>query len=193
MDHNTHPTNLSPDSCIQPGAMQHRADTVVQRARLRNIFRIVIAAVASATAGSLAQAVVAPVAPGRSPEMLPLNGLLIPMTDTIAAVGENIRFAGQASATAQLIDDLQTRAPRVLEIIIDFSGVTATGVISGKAYVTNAQSILHRPAKPFDTIEVSFPYYLSGDLKSARVAMAAFSVSVNAGVLGVTSKLWTPA
>lgn len=174
-------------------------DAGIPRPQLRNIFRIAVAAVAATVTGTLAQAVVVPtppIAPGapvQGPTTLPLNVVVVPMTDTIPGNGENIRFAGQASFSAQLIDDLLTKAPRVLELIIDFSGVTATGVTSGKQYITAAQSIVRRPAKPFETVEVSFPYYISGNLQSARVAMAAFSFGLDRGMLSITSKLSTPA
>lgn len=172
------------------------SDIESPRSQLRTIFRLAIAAAAAVTTYSLAQSV-----PGASPAnpasrgvgSTPLNAVVVPITDTIAGKGENIRFDGQANINSLLIDDLLTKSPRVLEIIIDFSGVTAIGVTSGKRYITTAQSILHRPAKPFDIIEVSFPYYVSGDLGSARVAMAAFSVGLSAGVLNITSKLTTPA
>lgn len=174
-------------------------DTGSRRPQLRAMFRVAVAAATVAATGTLARAVVVPTPPtpptppAVGPNSLPLNFLAVPFTDTIAGKGENIRFAGQAGINAQLIDDPLTRAPRVLELIIDFSGVTATGVSSGKRYVTAAQSILHRPAKPFDTFEVSFPYYVSGDLQSARSAMAAFTFGLDRGVLSVTAKLSTPA
>ena len=46
---------------------------------------------------------------------------------------------------------------------------------------------------PYKTVEVSFPYYVSGNLQSARVAMAAFSFGLDRGGLSITSKLSTPA
>ena len=182
-----------------PGSSTSGQDTGNPRPQLRTMFRVAVAAATAAATGSLARAVVVPTPPtpparpAGGPNSLPLNPLAVPFTDTIPGKGESIRFAGQAGISAQLIDDPLTNAPRVLELIIDFSGVTATGVGSGKRYITAAQSILHRPARPFDAFEVSFPYYVSGDLQSARTAMAAFSFGLDRGALSATAKLSTPA
>lgn len=179
-----------------PGPLASQA-----RLPLRNFFRVAIAAAAAVATGSLTQAAPAPVlgnvgAAAKLPTGVPfvlLGSRTVAITDTIPGAGESIRFAGNAIISAQLIDDLVTKAPRVLELVIDFSGVTATGVTSGKRFMTTAQSILHRTARPFDMVEVSFPYYVSGDMSSARTAMAAFSVGLDGATLSITSKLSTPA
>ncbi len=195
-----HPANITATPATPATPTAPGPDGGHARPQLRNFFRVAIAAAAAVATGSLAQAapVSVPSAAGlaaRLPTGVPfvlLGTRAVPVTDTISGDGESIRFAGQAIITAQVIDDLVTKAPRVLELVIDFSGVTATGISSGKRFMTTAHSILHRTALPFDMVEVSFPYYVSGDMRSARTAMAAFSVALDGASLSITSKLSTP-
>jgi hypothetical protein len=59
--------------------------------------------------------------------------------------------------------------------------------------VTSAQTVLTRPLKSFDPFEVSFPFYQSGDLGSARTALAAFALNYGAATgLRMTAKLTAP-
>jgi hypothetical protein len=167
------------------------------RPPVRNFLRIALATVAAASVGPLARAASGPstpaaVAPAASPGIstVELAPRTVPINDTIKVGNENITFSGQAKISGQIIDDTLTRAPRVLQLLIDFSAVTAAGQSSKKKYVTNAQSIIHRPLLSYDPIEVSFPYHAVGDFSSARSALATFSVALGGPTgLTITSKL----
>jgi hypothetical protein len=106
---------------------------------------------------------------------------------------ENIVFSGTITITGKLIDDPQFRAPPVLQLVIDFSKLTGTGLASGRKYVTNAEAVVQRPVLNFDPVQASFPYYPENDLLAARTALASFAVSFRppAGI-AVSSKLSAP-
>jgi hypothetical protein len=106
---------------------------------------------------------------------------------------ENIVFSGTITITGKLIDDPQFRAPSVLQLVIDFSKLTGTGLSSGRKYVTSAEAVVQRPLLSFDPVQASFPYYPENDLLAARTALATFAVSFRppAG-LAITSKLSAP-
>lgn len=167
------------------------------RSPVRNFLRVAFAAVAAASVGSLARAASGPstpaaIAPATGPGIttVDLAPRTVPITDTIKSGNENVTFSGQATISGQIIDDTLTRAPRVLQLLINFSSVNAVGLSSGKKYVTNAQSIIHRPLLSYDPIEISFPYHVAGDFSSARSALATFSVALGGPTgLTITSKL----
>lgn len=164
---------------------------------LRNFFRIVLATAAITVAESIAKAAPEPagilVSEGIGTAdfpLIPLGKHLVAINDIIKNDTETIRFSGQASITAQSIDDVLTQAPRVLQLLIDFSQVAGFGTSSRKKYMTEAQCILHRLLIPFDSIQVSFPYHIRGDFSSARSVIATFFVKYRgAQGLEITSKL----
>jgi hypothetical protein len=127
------------------------------------------------------------VAVGPAPEVT------VAVRDTIRGKNENILFSGTIKVTCKLIDDPLFRAPRVLQLLIDFSGLTGTGLASGKKYLTAAQAVVHRPLLNFDPVQASFPYYPDNDLLAARSALASFAVSFRepAGI-AITAKLSAP-
>lgn len=140
---------------------------------------------------TLAAALVA--APVLVTAITPAPMLTVAVRDTIRGGTENIAFGGTITIAAKLIDDVQFRSPLALQLVIDFSNVTGTGVTSGKKYATAAQVVLHRPLLATDPIQASFPYYPDNNMLAARTALASFSVSFRAPTgLSVTSKLTTP-
>ncbi len=97
-----------------------------------------------------------------------------------AATSEPVLFGGQAAITGRVIYDTVFGAPPVLEIRIDFSGVTAKGARTGKAYVVSSQAIMHRPLLALDTVEVAFSFAADGNPLLARAALASFNISYSA-------------
>jgi hypothetical protein len=122
-----------------------------------------------------------------------LPPMAVQVKDTIKGEKENIDFSGQAFITGKVIDDPDTRGPLVLQLAIDFSNVTAVGVSSGRKYISSAQTVVQRPLRSFDPIDVSFPYYPTNDLAAARTALASFAVSFGSpGGIHITTKLKAP-
>jgi len=119
--------------------------------------------------------------------------LFVAVSDIVRGATENVVFSGQFMVTGTLVKDTNLSGPRVMELIIDFSGVIETGATTGKKYVTAAHAILHRPLKTLDPIQVNFPYYSDGQLAAARTALVSLAVSY-APVSGISiiPKLTTP-
>ena len=119
--------------------------------------------------------------------------LSVAVNDTVRGATEDVVFSGQLIVTSNVIIDTSLAGPRVLELIVDFAQVVGTGVTTGDKYVTAAQSILHRPLKTLDPIQITFPFYNDAQLAAARTALATLAVSyLPASGISVTSKLTTP-
>lgn len=167
------------------------------RPPLRNFFRIVLATAAVAAVGSIAKAApgspstpATPVVGNPGSPLIPLGTTAVPINDTVKNDTETVKFTGQVMIVSQIVQDVLTNAPPVLQLLIDFSQVFGVGTSNKQTYITQAQSILHRPLVAFDPIQVSFPYHISGDFSSARSVIATLSVKYQ-GAKGVeiTSKL----
>lgn len=119
--------------------------------------------------------------------------LAVSVNDTIRGETENIAFSGRVTIAGKFIDDPEFRSSRLLQLVIDFSGVKGRGLASGKLYVTSAQAVLHRPLLATDPIQATFPYYPSNNPLAARAALATFSVTHSPPAeLAITSKLTAP-
>jgi len=103
--------------------------------------------------------------------------LSVAVNDTVRGATENVVFSGQLVVTGTVVKDTNLSGPRVMELIIDFSGVSGMGATTGKKYVTAAHVILHRSLKALDPVQVTFPYYSDGQLAAARTALASLAVS----------------
>jgi len=123
---------------------------------------------------------------------LVLPTLAVPVKDTVNGATENIAFSGTVTISAKQVDDPDFKAPRVLELVIDFSGLKGVGQASGKTYLCLAQAVLHRPLLELDQIRTSFPYYPDNNVLAARTAVATFTVTFPSSRLNVVCKLSTP-
>lgn len=109
---------------------------------------------------------------------------------TVSSGTENIGFSGQLTIASRIIDDPDFNAPAILELTVDFSNVQGLGWASGRRFVTEAQTVIHRPLLAFDTIELTFPYTPGNDVQAARTATVSIDVTYNArSGLGLTSKI----
>lgn len=116
-------------------------------------------------------------ADGRTVAMATVNGAV----SSSGGQSEAVIFSGQASISGKVIPDPDFGAPPILEIVIDLSNVSGTGVRSGKTYLVSTQAVLHRPLLAFDSIELSFPFIAEGDdMLRARSALASFSIQFSA-------------
>jgi hypothetical protein len=109
----------------------------------------------------------------------------VPVTGTVGTGTNIIDLSGQIVITPRVITDTVFSNKINLELVIDFrgvKGVARTG--SQQSFVTEAQTIIHRPLLARDAIEVTFPYYITGNFGSARPAKATLAVvyDANSGV-----------
>lgn len=103
---------------------------------------------------------------------------------------ERIAFAGQIDIASRIIDDPVFNGPTMLEMVVDFRSVRGVGRANGRAFGTEAQTVVHRPLLPFDEFELTFPYQPGNDVHSARTAKATISVAFTPQTgLRMTSKL----
>ena len=126
------------------------------------------------------------------PALAAIKGPAIPVIveGIISSDTENIGFGGQMMISTRVIDDPVFSSPTILELTIDFSNVRGVGKGSGKKFVTEAQTIVHRPLLAFDAIEVTFPYAPGNDVHLARTARVLIAVSFNArSGFSMTSKI----
>jgi hypothetical protein len=75
---------------------------------------------------------------------------------------ERVTFSGNAVIKANVRDDPDFRTPPIVVLSIDMSGVTGVGATTRKKYVTTNQTIVQRRLRPTDTVDVSFPFWVSG-------------------------------
>ena len=141
---------------------------------------------------AIAAAIIATPLPAAAAVIWPQN-LSVAVSDTVRGATENVVFSGQLMVVGRVVKDTNLSGPRVMELIIDFSGVSGTGATTGKKYVTAAHVILHRSLKALDPVQVSFPYYSDGQLTAARTALASLAVSyAPASGIAIVPKLTAP-
>jgi hypothetical protein len=101
---------------------------------------------------------------------------------------ESVSFSGQARLKANVVTDPDFGSPPTLVLSIDLSKVTGVGSSTGKKYVTSNQETLTRRLSAADTVQATFPFYLSGDsaMASSRVGTASFNLSFNVNTLQLT-------
>jgi hypothetical protein len=104
-----------------------------------------------------------------------------PVTGALGTGADIVDLSGQIVITPRVITDTVFSNKIILELVIDFrgvKGVARTG--SQQNFVTEAQAIVHRPLLARDAIEVTFPYYITGNFSSARPAKATLAVVYDA-------------
>jgi hypothetical protein len=105
----------------------------------------------------------------------------VPVTGTVGSGANIIDLSGQVVITPRIITDGVFSNKITLELAIDFRGVKGVPRAGGQQnFVTEAQTVIHRPLLSRDAIEVTFPYHLTGNFSSARPAKAALAVSYDA-------------
>jgi hypothetical protein len=99
---------------------------------------------------------------------------------------EPVVFDGQATLTGRVINDTTFGTPPVLELIVDMSGVTATGARTKQAYQVQTTAIVHRPLLASEQYELGFSISTPGNALLARSGLATFGVQYNAGTMTAT-------
>jgi hypothetical protein len=105
----------------------------------------------------------------------------VAISSTLGTGVNTIDLSGQVIITPRIVTDMVFSKKTVLELTIDFKGVKGVARTVGReVFVTDAQTIIHRPLLSRDAIEVTFPYYITGNFSSARPATATFAVVYDA-------------
>lgn len=114
----------------------------------------------------------------------------VPIQGMLDHPNERVDFSGQLNIETRIIKDAVFLNPDVLELVIDFSAIRGIGLGSRGPYGTQALVIVHRPLRPFDEFEVTFPYAPGNNPNSARTGVV--SIQVTAGQPGRVSVRATP-
>jgi hypothetical protein len=110
-------------------------------------------------------------------------GFPIPVTisGTLGTGVNMVDVSGQVIITPRVFIDAGFSNRSFLELVIDFRGLRGVARTAGKeVFVTEAQTIIHRPLLARDAVEVTFPYYMAGNFNSARAAKATLAVVYDA-------------
>jgi len=127
-----------------------------------------------------------------------VNVTVVPVSGTVqgGAGVENVVISGNVQMTCVMVKDPDFKTPTSMRHVIDFVGVTGKGAKSGALYVVPDVDVKIRPMVASDTIQMTFPFFLStAGMMTARAGLATFTVSANASgkVTGITGTIGTPA
>lgn len=104
---------------------------------------------------------------------------------------ESVSISGNVQLTCTMVKDPDFKTPASMRHNIDLANVTGVGVKSGALYVVGGDvDIKIRPATGSDTIQITFPLFLSSaGMMTARQALATFTITTNGSgkVTGVTA------
>jgi hypothetical protein len=112
---------------------------------------------------------------------------LVTVSGVVSAVPESVSFSGQAQVSTNVVTDPDFGNPPTVVISIDLSSITGVGSSSKKKYVISNQEILTRKLTAADTVQMTFPFYMSGS--SAIGATTIGKVSFNLSFDMTTMKL----
>jgi hypothetical protein len=91
---------------------------------------------------------------------------------------ERVNFSGSVVIKANVRDDPDFRTPPIVVLSIDLSGVSGVGATTRKKYVTTNQAIVQRRLRPTDTVDVSFPFWVSGTSETASGPVGKLSIAL---------------
>jgi hypothetical protein len=113
---------------------------------------------------------------------------LVAITGIVSGSPESVSFSGQAKVSTKAVTDPDFGNPPSVVISIDLSGVTGVGSSTKKKYVISNQEILTRKLTAADTLQMTFPFYLSTSsaLASNSVGMASFNLSFDMVTMRLT-------
>jgi hypothetical protein len=112
---------------------------------------------------------------------------LVAIRGIVSGQPESVSFSGQAQVSASVVTDPDFGSPPTVVLSIDLSNVTGVGSSSGKTYVVSSKDILDRRLSATDTVQINFPFYVSGASPlSASVGMASFDLSYDTATLRLT-------
>jgi hypothetical protein len=105
----------------------------------------------------------------------------------VSGAAESVSFSGLAQLSTQVVTDPDFGNPPTVILSIDLGGVTGVGSSTGKKYVVSSKDVLNRRLSPGDTVQVNFPYYVSGGSPlSASVGAASFNLRFDTATLKLT-------
>ena len=112
---------------------------------------------------------------------------LVAVRGIVSVPAESVSFSGQAQLNALVVTDPDFGNPPSVILSIDLGSVTGVGSLTGKKYVVASKDVLNRRLSPGDTVQVNFPFYVSGgSALSPSVGTASFNVRFDTATLKLT-------
>ena len=112
---------------------------------------------------------------------------LVTVRGIVSGAAESVSFSGQAQLSTRVVTDPDFGNPPTVILSIDLGGVTGVGSSTGKKYVVSSKDIMNRRLSPGDTVQVNFPFNVSGGSPlSASVGTASFNLSFDTVSLKLT-------
>src|SRR5262245_7270560 len=121
---------------------------------------------------------------------------LVPVTGVVTGGAESVSFSGKAKVSANVVTDPDFGGTPTVVLSIDLSGLSGVGAATGKKYVTADGETVNRRLAAADTVQYTFPFYVSGaSAMSTRVGSASFNLSFDVNTLrltGATGSIGSP-
>jgi hypothetical protein len=112
---------------------------------------------------------------------------LVTIKGIVSALPESVSFSGQARLNAKVVTDPDFGRTPTVVLSIDLSNITGVGAATGKKYVISNQEILTRRLTAADTVQATFPFYVSGgSAMSPSIGMASFNLSFDVNTYKLT-------
>jgi hypothetical protein len=116
------------------------------------------------------------------------SSALVAVAGIVSGSPESVSFSGQAQVSTKAVTDPDFGNPPTVVISINLSSITGVGSSTKKKYVISNQEILTRKLAAADTVQMTFPFYVSGTsaIGAATVGMASFNLSFDMTTLKLT-------
>jgi hypothetical protein len=113
---------------------------------------------------------------------------LVAVSGVVSAVPESVSFSGQAQVSTKVVTDPDFGNPPTVVISIDLSSITGVGSSSKNKYLISNQEILTRTLIAADTVQMTFPFYVSGSsaIGATTIGKASFSLSFDMTTMKLT-------
>jgi hypothetical protein len=116
------------------------------------------------------------------------SSALVAVAGIVSGSPESVSFSGQAQVSTKVVTDPDFGNPPTVVISIDLSSITGVGSSTKKKYAISNQEILTRKLAAADTVQMTFPFYMSGTsaIGATTVGMASFNLSFDMTTLKLT-------
>ena len=126
-----------------------------------------------------------------------VSSALVPLVGVVVGGAESVSFSGQAQIKSNVVTDPDFGSVPTVVLTIDMGGVTGSGALTGGQYLSTDREILTRRLAAGDTVQYTFPFYLSGTspTSSAHLGRASFNLSFDVNTMqlvGATGRIDTP-
>ena len=108
-----------------------------------------------------------------------VSSTAVPLIGVVGGGTESVSFSGEAQIKANVVTDPEFGSTPSVVLTIDMGNVIGLGALTGAKYLNSDRGIFTRRLASADTVQYTFPFYLSGTspVSSARIGRASFNLS----------------